>query len=562
MHDTASGAAEFLELGAALHPARPDWWRGAVIYQIYPLSFFDSNGDGLGDLPGIIAKLDYIASLGVDAIWLSPFFASPMKDFGYDVSDYRAVDPVFGTLADFDQLLHRAHAIGLKVLIDQVWCHTSDQHPWFIASRAGRTGEQADWYVWADPRDDGTPPNNWLSVFGGSAWSWEPRRRQYYLHHFLASQPALNLRNPAALDAVLAAGTFWLERGVDGFRLDAVDFLLHDPELRDNPPAAASAGGPPVKPFAMQNHVHDMLQPDTGEILTRIRALTDRYPCTVTLAEVSSQAGAFGRVLDYTVGDRMHMGYTLRLLREPLDPGSLKRTLDEIAAGDQGGWLCWCFGNHDAERPVSRWKRADEGSDAAFARMLLALLVALRGSVCLYQGDELGLPEAELDFADLRDPFGITYHPEFRGRDGSRTPMPWCGRAQNGGFTEAPRPWLPVPACHRRLAVDHQDLDAGSPLNTLRRLLRWRRMHPALIFGALRPLALDEPVFGFTRRFADEHLLVVCNLEGTPARFALPGTVRSLTGHGFVSTLSEGMVELPGYGVFFGAMEDEPASGG
>jgi alpha-glucosidase len=556
MHDSSFGPATIIDIAArAAGPAQADWWRGAVIYQVYPLSFFDSNGDGIGDLPGVLAKLDYIASLGVDAIWLSPFFTSPMKDFGYDVADYRAVDPVFGTLADFDLLLERAHALGLKVLIDQVWCHSSDQHPWFVASRAARVGAKADWYVWADAKPDGTPPNNWLSVFGGAAWSWEPRRRQYYLHHFLASQPQLNLRNPEVVEALLEIGAFWLDRGVDGFRFDAVDFMLHDPALRDNP-AAPAPDGPPVKPFGLQHHIHDMLQPETGALLQRIRVLMDRYPGTVTLAEVSSQQGAFGRVLDYTAGGRLHMGYTLRLLREKLAPQALRATLGEIATGNPDGWVCWSFGNHDAERPVTRWKGGDAGSDAAFARMLMALLVSLRGTACLYQGDELGLPEAELDFADLRDPFGITYHPEFRGRDGSRTPMPWRVEAAHAGFSVGARAWLPVPAAHRGLAVDRQELDPSSPLNALRHLLRWRKHHPALLHGVLRLVDLPAPLFGFERRFGAERMLVVCNLAGEARSFALDDGVVPVSGHGFASGLHAGIVELPPYGMFFGAIDE------
>ncbi len=267
--------------------SRAEWWRGAVIYQIYPRSFFDSNADGIGDLPGVATKLDHVASLGVDAIWLGPFFASPQKDFGYDVAHHTEVDPVFGTLEDFDKLVRRAHTLGLKVLIDQVWTHTSDQHPWFTESRADRRNERADWYIWADPAPDGTPPNNWLSVFGGSAWTWDPRRRQYYLHNFLTHQPKLNLRNPAVMAALLASGEFWLQRGVDGFRLDAIDFLLQDPHLRSNP-AVPRPAETPVKPFGLQYHVHDMLQPDASALMAQIRALTDRYPGAATLAEVSS----------------------------------------------------------------------------------------------------------------------------------------------------------------------------------------------------------------------------------------------------------------------------------
>src|SRR5271168_630882 len=246
-----------------------DWWRGAIIYQIYPRSFYDSNGDGIGDLPGITAKLDYIATLGVDGIWLCPFFLSPQRDFGYDVADYTMIDPIFGTLEDFDALLAKAHDLQLKVLIDQVWSHSSDQHAWFRQSQVAREGAYADFYVWADPKPDGTPPNNWLSVFGGSAWTWEPRRRQYYLHHFLPEQPALNLHNTIVVDHLLATGAFWLERGVDGFRLDAVDFMVSDQKLRDN--RAKPVNGVPSKPFGMQHHEYDMLQPETMRILQHFR---------------------------------------------------------------------------------------------------------------------------------------------------------------------------------------------------------------------------------------------------------------------------------------------------
>ena len=270
--------------------AAMDWWRGAVIYQIYPRSFSDSNGDGIGDLRGVTDRLAHIARLGVDAIWLCPFFVSPQRDFGYDVADYVEVDPIFGTLADFDALVARAHALGLKVLIDQVWSHTSDRHPWFLDSRSSRTAAKADWYVWADPSPDGTPPNNWLSVFGGAAWTWEPRRRQYFLHHFLGHQPALNLHNAAVMDALLETGRFWLDRGVDGFRLDAVDFLLHDAVAAAEPGGAGPAVCRPSC-SACRRIVHDMLQPETMGLLARIRGLMDGYPGTVTPGRNLQPAG-------------------------------------------------------------------------------------------------------------------------------------------------------------------------------------------------------------------------------------------------------------------------------
>ena len=312
-----------------------DWWAGAVIYQIYPRSFYDSNGDGVGDLPGVAAKLDYVASLGVDAVWLSPFFLSPMRDFGYDVADHCAVDPVFGTLADFDHLVARAHALGLKLIIDLVCGHTSDQHPWFRDSRAGDAG--ADWYVWADAKPDGTPPNNWLSVFGGSAWSWEPRRRQYYLHHFLASQPSLNLRHPEVTEALVDTARFWLARGIDGFRLDAMDFLAHDEALRDNPAQPPADGVAPVKPFGRQLHLRDMMQPELPELIGRLRALADTHSGTLLLGEVSSQDGAYARIERYTgAGDGLHLAYTLRPMRGGGAAAALRGALVEIAAAGAG----------------------------------------------------------------------------------------------------------------------------------------------------------------------------------------------------------------------------------
>jgi alpha-glucosidase len=535
------------------------WWRGAVIYQIYPRSFFDSNGDGIGDLPGIVAKLDHVASLGVDAIWLSPFFTSPQRDFGYDVSDYRSVDPIFGTIDDFDRLVAAAHQRGLRVLIDQVWSHTSNEHPWFRASRVDRTGPMEDWYVWADPKPDGTPPNNWLSVFGGAAWSWEPRRRQYYLHHFLASQPQLNLRHQAVIDALLESGEFWLKRGVDGFRLDALDFLMHDERLRDNPARPLPDGVIPAKPFGLQHHVHDMLQPEILDFLARIRELTDRYPGATTLGEVSSQDGAFERVARYTAGsERLHTAYTLRPLRGSFDRATLRATIDEVAALGEDCWVSWSFSNHDVERAVTRWnpKRGETAPEPPFTRLLMALLLTLRGSVCVYQGEELGLAEAELAFADLKDPFGITYYPEFRGRDGSRTPMPWQAGSHNAGFSTAPVPWLPVPLEHHRRAVDLQERDPTSLLNAWRRLLAWRKTHPALVRGALVPVPLPDPLLGFARVLGRERILVVVNLSDAPAALPLASfdAAAPLAGHGFDHALSEGAAVLPPYGAFFAAL--------
>jgi alpha-glucosidase len=510
-----------------------DWWRGAVIYQVYPRSFADSDADGVGDLPGLIGRLDHVASLGVDAIWICPFYPSPQRDFGYDVVDHCAVDPRQGTLADADRLIAAAHARGLRVLLDLVGGHTSDLHPWFQAGRRSRTAPTADWYVWADPAPDGTPPNNWLSVFGGSAWTWEPRRRQYYLHHFLPSQPTLNLHCEEVVEALLSIARFWLDRGADGFRLDAVDFLTHDPALRSNPAAAPWGGVVPPKLFALQDHRHDMIQPDTLPVLRRLRALLDEYPGAVALGEVSSQDGAYERIAGYTAGDGLlHMAYTLRPLRHGFDHPTVAALLgDAIATCAQGGWPCFSFSNHDVERAASRW--APKGPDGAgvpdprLTRLLLALLLTLPGSACLYQGEELGLPDAVLRVEEIRDPFGIAYWPEFKGRDGSRTPMPWRAWGHQAGFT-AGTPWLPVPEAHRPLAVDAQEAAGpGSALGACRALLRLRREEPALRAGAAAPLALDAPLLGFVRRdpglAGGRDVTLVFNLSDAPA--PLPAAV-------------------------------------
>jgi alpha-glucosidase len=526
------------------------WHRGALIYQVYPRSFLDTNADGIGDLKGIVSSLDYIAALGVDAIWVCPFFTSPMKDFGYDISDYRGVDPMFGTLADFDALIAAAHERGLKVMIDQVWSHSSDQHPWFGESRGDGLSAKADWYVWADPKADGSPPNNWLSVFGGPAWTWEPRRRQYYLHHFLPSQPQLNLRNPDVVAALLDIGRFWLDRGVDGFRLDAIDFMFHDPLLRDNPPRALANGALPLRPFGMQEHRHDMMHPDLLGFFARLRALLAEYPGAVTLGEISSEPGAFDRGADYTDRNapRLDMAYTLGLMKRQLTVADFAQLLREAERAIAEGCLCWAFSNHDVVRAATRWGNGKGGP--ALSRLLIALLLSLPGAACMYQGEELGLAEADVPHELMVDPYGLAFYPSFKGRDGARTPMPWDGGAAAAGFSAA-KPWLPVDPLHHDQAINRQAVDPASVLNFARRFIRWRKTQSALVLGNAKVLEFGDQVFGLQRSGDGQRILALFNLTDRPATVSMPTDCAQLIGHGFEARLEDGSVVLPPYGAFF-----------
>jgi alpha-glucosidase len=490
-----------------------DWWRGAVIYQVYPRSFQDSNGDGVGDIPGITARLEHVARLGVDAVWLSPVFPSPMDDMGYDVSDYVGIEPLFGTLADFDRLVTRAHALGLKVMIDQVLSHTSDRHPWFVESRASRDNARADWYVWADPHPDGAPPNNWLSVFGGSAWAWDTRRRQYYLHNFLESQPDLNYHAPAVQDAALEVLRFWLERGVDGFRFDTVNYYFHDRKLRSNPPLDRADAVPAVNPYDMQDHVRDKTQPDNIAFLKRIRTLMDHYEGRATVGEVGeSGAKAIGIMADYTRGGkRLHMAYSFDMLSPEFSARHFRKAIERFFKAAPDGWPAWSFSNHDVIRHVTRWRHHAQDLDA-LARQTVALLLSLQGSVCLYQGEELGLEESELVFEELTDPPGIRFWPDYKGRDGCRTPMPWDGGNAASGFSTG-KPWLPVKAPQAARHAAGQEADPASTLAFYREMLAWRRSRPVLRAGGTRFLKADEPVLAFLRQGPGETLGCAFNLS-------------------------------------------------
>ncbi|WP_150495813.1 alpha-glucosidase family protein [Roseibium aquae] len=529
-----------------------DWWRGAVIYQIYPRSFQDSNHDGVGDLAGIIHRLNHVAELGADAVWISPFFRSPMLDFGYDISDYRDIDPIFGTLGDFDALIDRAHALGLKVLIDLVISHTSNQHAWFAESQSSRDNPKADWYVWADAKPDGTPPTNWLSVFGGSAWEWNGERMQYYLHNFLKEQPDLNFHNPEVQKEVLDIARFWLERGVDGFRLDTINFYFHDTELRDNPPLPpeqrTAKAAPEVNPYNWQDHIRDKNQPENLDFLKRLRAIMDEYPATAAVGEVGD--GQYGPQLQaaYTGGgDKMHMCYSFELLSGQTPTAeSLHGIIDEHERMIGDGWSCWAYSNHDVIRHGTRWVL----SDAAY-RLYAALLLSMRGSVCLYQGEELGLGEAYVAYEDLQDPYGVRFWPKFKGRDGCRTPIPWIAETPHGGFTDV-KPWLPVAVEHIQSSVGIQTGDPASMLSFYRDMIAFRRLHPALAKGDFTFVEAKDGVLSFIRSHEGQEVFCAFNLRDTPVSLHMPqGVWTRDTRAPFSADAIEGGGVLPGYQACF-----------
>ena len=490
------------------------WWERGVVYQIYPRSFQDSDGDGVGDLAGIERRLDYLAALGVDAIWLSPIFPSPMADFGYDVADYCGVDPLFGTLEDFDRLLAAAHARGLKLLLDFVPNHSSDRHPWFVESRSSRDHPRRGWYVWRDPAPDGGPPNNWISDFGGSAWEWDEATGQYYLHAFLPQQPDLNWRNPELKGAMLDVLRFWLDRGVDGFRIDVLWHICKAEGLPDNPPNPAWREGMNERDRVLQLHSTD--QPEAHALSAEMRALCDGYEERVLIGEIFLPNDRLARWFGTSERPQVHLPFNFALIENPWDAETIGRVIADYEASlPAWGWPNWVLGSHDAARIAARVGEAQ-------ARVAMMLLLTLRGTPTLYQGDELGIGAVAIPPERVRDPRELRQCGIGLGRDPSRTPMAWDGSA-NAGFSTA-EPWLPLHADWPTRNVAAQEVDPQSMLNLTRALLRLRRTEPALAIGSLRLIEAPKGVLAYERSEAGRYLLVMLNLTSEPIAFDWQGT--------------------------------------
>ncbi len=488
------------------------WWQTAVMYQIYPRSFQDDNGDGIGDLRGIRRRLPYLCDLGIDAVWISPIFPSPMADFGYDVSDYTGIDPLFGTLRELDALLAAAHADELKILLDLVPNHTSDRHPWFQESRASRQSARRDWYIWRDPAPDGGPPNNWRSAFGGSAWELDPRTGQYYYHAFLAAQPDLNWRNPAVRAAMHEVMRFWLKRGVDGFRVDVIWHLLKDDQFRENPPNPAFRPGQPPAHAVIPVHTTD--QPEVHEVIAGLRRVVDEFPDRVLIGEIylpiDRLVTYYGRDLEGA-----HLPFNFALLDTPWEARGIARLIDLYeAALPPGGWPNWVLGNHDRPRIAGRVGPAQ-------ARIAAMLLLTLRGTPTIYYGDEIGMPQVPIPTDRVCDPFERNVPGIGCGRDGARTPMQWDATA-NAGFSTR-EPWLPVAAGYARDNVERERRDPASMLDLYRRLIAARRCSPSLRLGHYRPIAASGDLLLYVRECPGERTLVGLNLGGHTVSVTFPG---------------------------------------
>ncbi|MBV7297169.1 alpha-amylase family glycosyl hydrolase [Enterovibrio paralichthyis] len=504
-----------------------------VLYHIYLRSFFDSDGDGVGDLQGVIAKLDYLQWLGVDGILLSPVFESPLSDFGYDITNLRGLNPEYGDMATFVRLVKEAKSRGLAVMLDFVANHTSTQHPWFLESCKGANAAKADWYVWAPARADGTPPNNWLTIFGESAWRWHPTRGEYYLHNTLSNQPDLNYRNPDVIRELLKSVRFWLDTGVDGLRLDSVNLFLHDDRLRNNPPRHLGwQDEARSDPYRYQSQRYNISRPENIHLLKQLRVIADGYDSKKWLLGSLSDPSPYAVIDRYTSeGDALDAANVFESLSLCCNVSQVGEQLSAFSSAVHPGIGCWSMGNHDIARTVSRWQDANNQPEAA--KLLLTMLLSLQGVISLYQGEELGLPEASVPPAQRRDLFGKQVIANYVGRDGCRTPMPWQSDAPNLGFSEG-SPWLPADQNHVRYAVDQQQKEGASVLHFTRNMLRWRKTYPALEHGSCRVLAFNASLMVLERHFTSpegsQTLIIALNASNQDAtiRLNLPASATSV----------------------------------
>jgi len=543
-------------------PLSENWWESAVFYQIYPRSFKDSNNDGIGDLAGVIEKLDHLndgkgGGLGIDAIWFSPFFPSPQADFGYDVSDYCNIDSDYGTLEDFDQLVEESHRRGIKIVLDLVLNHSSDQHKWFQESRKNSTNSKVDWYVWADPKPDGSPPNNWLAVFGGAAWTFEPQRGQYYLHNFLPEQPDLNWYNPEVREALADVVRFWMKRGADGFRLDTANYYAYDRQLRDNPKRPGNSelmeDGQEANPLSQYITKYSKDRPENLEFIHYLRKIFDESGA-VSIGEIGSAEGLESTLklgTDYVKnGKGLHLAYTFSMLNKNMDAEYLEHVLRVTEESIEDGWPCWSLSNHDCMRMISRFDCFGERD--GFQQMMLLLLLSLRGTPIIYYGEEVDMQEYEITKDELRDPQGIRFWPDIKGRDGCRLPFPWDSKLTNQGFNSGTKPWLPAV---NKLSLDQAKADSGSTFHVLQEMLQIRKKFPALQNGSYRKILLDGDCFVFERKTEDETMLIAANFSTEEQSINLPYKVtKDRTPKAFkrFCTLKNELLTSPACGYFLG----------
>lgn len=485
------------------------WWRHGIFYQVYPRSFQDSNGDGVGDINGIIERLPYLLALGIDAVWLSPVFPSPMADFGYDISDYIGIDPLFGTMEDFDALVKAAHRSGLKIILDLVPNHTSDQHPWFVESRGSRDNPKRDWYIWREPGPGGGPPNNWLSEFGGSAWEYDAATRQYYYHAFLAKQPDLNWRNPAVRQAIHDVMRFWLGKGVDGFRVDVIWHLIKDSEFRDNPSNPDFRSGRPPNQRILPLYTTD--QAEVHDVIAEMRRVVDEFDSRVLIGEIYLP---FERLITYYGKDLAgaHLPFNFALLSAPWNAREIEKLIDEYeAALPAGAWPNWVLGNHDRPRVASRVGQEQ-------ARVAAMLLLTLRGTPTLYYGDEIGMHQVAIAPEQVRDPFEKNVPGIGVGRDGCRTPMQWNALPYAGFSTSVP--WLPLSDDFTHENVVNLEADSRSILNLYKALIDLRKRRRELVSGAYVPIAAEGDLLLYRRQCEDEAVVIALNLGSEPVSLA------------------------------------------